>query len=272
MNNVIEYERPDQQAMLRESAQDFEIAQTFQVTSIDTYTLAAEEAGNLKQRVKRRIEARKSLTSKLDVLKAEIMGLFAPGIEQDEATIKYYECGMITYSQEQLRKQQQEQERLDAIAREERARLARIEAEANAEAERIKYEAEKKATKAKTPGEANRILDNADIHASEKHDIASSARNESAAVFAAPSAVVVPMAAGTSIRKAWKGRCTNLHDAIQFVSHHPEYERLLMVDESALNDVAKALKQNMRVDGCEAYEVQSVISRQLKGVLRRECK
>ena len=80
-------------------------------------------------------------------------------------------------------------------------------------------------------------------------------------VVAATSSTVAPVASGTSVRKTWKGRCDDKAKLILFVTTHPEYLGLLDVNESALSQIAKAQKTNMKIDGCVAYEESSIASR-----------
>lgn len=56
-------------------------------------------------------------------------------------------------------------------------------------------------------------------------------------------------------RTTWKARVTDPMKLIRFVAAHPQYVNLLMPNESSLNTLARSLKQNMRIEGVEVFEI-----------------
>lgn len=275
-NETITYQAPDAVAMEAEATGVLTCSKEINITTPAMYDLAAEELRAIKTRAKELDEQRKTITVPLDNAKKAVMDLFRRPIEllgEAEGVLKR---GMLTYSEEQERLRRIEQARLDAIAKAERES---IEAEARAERERIaaefkaRAEAEAKvaaAAIAKAEGveakaAALRAADEAVIRAAQeqerqKEEVA--AMELSASVITAPVAYIAPAAAaGTSIRETWKAKCNDKAALIKFVSDNPQFLNLLDVNDSALNQLAKAMKQSMKIGGCEAYIERGIASR-----------
>lgn len=237
-NSVLEYEAVNRDELVSEGLATLEIARSFEITTQSTYELAADEVRDIKFRIRTLDEKRKSITSKFDEAKKAVMELFKPGIEKLEAAKTYYESGMVRWAREQERIKAEAQARAEAAARAERERL-------EAEARKI----EEKAAKTKN------------------EEIAARLREEAAAAQAAAEVVTpvvvaaAPVTAGTSIRKTWKGRCTDKMKLLEFIIKNPAFIDLVDVNQSALNKIASAQQKNMDIGGCESYQDSSVVSR-----------
>ncbi len=82
----------------------------------------------------------------------------------------------------------------------------------------------------------------------------------------APVAVVaasrpVPKLAGTSIAETWKGQVTDFAALVAAAAADPQYLGLLQPNQVAINQLAKALKRELRVPGVQAVPSDSVRSR-----------
>ena len=128
-----------------------------------------------------------------------------------------------------------------------------------ADAERQKAEAEAAGDSAKAAELATIAAGIKDAADWAKEDAA--IKQDEAAIITAPT-VHVPetKVSGISTRDNWKGRVTNKMELIKAVAEGRASEALLLVDESELNRRAKALKNELNVPGCEAYNAESATS------------
>lgn len=275
-NNTVVYEQPDAVAMVAETEGTLTCVKEIHITSPAMYDLAADELRTIKARAKELDEKRKTITVPLDNAKKAVMELFRRPIEllvEAEGVLKK---GMLTYNEQQEALRRAEQARLDAIAKAERERL-----EAEARAERARIEAEFKARaaiEAKAAAEALaqakgkeakeaaiRAAEEAAIRAAqdkERQEAEAAAIELTASVIAAPVALAAPVAAaGTSVRGTWKAKCVDKAELVKFVSVNPQFLNLLDVNDSALNQLARAMKESMKIGGCEAYLEKGISSR-----------
>ncbi|QYY30271.1 hypothetical protein K2O51_23150 [Cupriavidus pinatubonensis] len=233
-------------------------AQGYAIDSPTMYELAAEDLRAVKLLAKDVEEKRTAITGPLNQAVKAVNDLFrAPKtyLEQAESTLK---GAMLTYDREQQRKADEARREAERKAREERER---IEAEARAvekaaaeEAERIAAEANAAAASgnAKKAAELEQqAIATAEAGANEARSLELSAELVTAAP--APVATSAPKVAGLSTRQNWKARLTDKMALIRFVAEHPEHQHLLDVNQSALNQLAKAQKDAMRLPGVEAY-------------------
>lgn len=129
-------------------------------------------------------------------------------------------------------------------AQEKARREAQAAADAAAKAERDRLAAE--AAKAEKKGDA----------------VGAAALSATASVITAPVvAAAFEQAKGAIVVKKWKGRVIDKGVFVAFVAEHQDYLHLLDVNESALNKLAAAMKENLHVGGVEAYEEASLTSR-----------
>ena len=80
-----------------------------------------------------------------------------------------------------------------------------------------------------------------------------------AALSVTSSTIEVEVSAKGS-RAAWKGRCNDKMALVRFIVSNPEYLNLVDVNASALNQLAKAQKDAMRIDGCTAYQDRTIVA------------
>lgn len=275
-NKIVAYESPDAAGMLTETEGTLTCVKEIHITSAAMYDLAADELRTIKARAKELDEKRKTITVPLDNAKKAVMDLFRRPIELLAEAEGVLKKGMLTYNDQQEALRRAEQARLDAIAKAERERL-----EAEARAERARIEAEFKARaaiEAKAAAEALaqakgkeakeaaiRAAEEAAIRAAqdkERQEAEAAAIELTASVITAPVALAAPVAAsGTSVRWTWKARCVDKAELVKFVSVNPQFLNLIDVNDSALNQLARAMKESMKISGCEAYIEKGISSR-----------
>lgn len=215
-----------------------EVSKQLAITSDAMYELAGEELITVKTRIKKVEELRMTITDPLTKAHKATMSLFKVPLELLEEAKQFYQRGMLAYTSEQDIKRKEEQLRLDAIANAERTRL---EAEAKA--------AEEAAAKLKGKAAAEARF--------AAQQLAESARNVTAVVVEE----VKPVSAGNSVRKVWVGECTDFPALVRFVVDHPDYINLLVIDQTALNNLAKSQQDSFAINGCRAYQNSSITSR-----------
>jgi flagellar biosynthesis GTPase FlhF len=212
-------------------------------------------------------EKRLTVTRPLDAAKAAFMALFATPTAQYDMAIGVIQNNILTYDNAERAKVRAEQERLEALAKAERQRIeaeaaevrrkaAEAERAEKAKAEALEREAEQAARQGDTEAvkaaqeAAARIRAEAEAKAREARDEAA-AHASVAAVMIAP-VVAAPEQAGG--RVTWKGRCDDKMKLLLFIVANPSYANLVEVDQTALNQVAKAQKDGMKIDGCTAFQ------------------
>jgi len=249
-NEKIEYDRPDAGELLESAVTVLTISTAIDIASPAMYDLAAEQLRDVKDAIKTHTERRLGITRKMDDLKKDVMSLFTPALTKLEEAKTYLEGAMLSYNRRIEEERRIEQKKLDDAANAAKKRLEE-------EARRVQQEAEnlaKQARGAKAKEEAAAAV----ARAAEE---AEAIRLTASVVVAPQAAVQAPIAAGTSTRKTWKGRCDDKLALVKFVAEHPEYISLLEVDTTALNSLAKSQKENMKVAGCVAFEDIGITSR-----------
>lgn len=233
-------------------------AEGYVIDSPTMYELAAEDLRAVKALAKQVEEKRTAITGPLNTAVKAVNNLFrAPAtyLEKAEATLK---GAMLTYDREQQRKADEARRAAEKAAREERER---IEAAAR-EAERVaREEAERiaaAAALAAKAGDAEKAAElqqqsiaAAEAGANEARSLELSA--ELVTATPVPIATATPKVSGLSTRQNWKARLTDKMALIQFIATHPEHQHLLDINQSALNQLAKAQKDAMNLPGVEAY-------------------
>jgi hypothetical protein len=75
-----------------------------------------------------------------------------------------------------------------------------------------------------------------------------------APVYAPPVTVAptTPKVAGIVHRETWSARVVNIAALIKFVAAHPEHQNLLTPNTTALNQLARSMKSNLKIDGVQA--------------------
>lgn len=74
------------------------------------------------------------------------------------------------------------------------------------------------------------------------------------AVVAAPVQRATPKVAGISYRDTYSARVTNPAKLIAFVARNPQFANLLTPNQTALNQLARAQKEMMQIDGVEVVK------------------
>lgn len=67
-----------------------------------------------------------------------------------------------------------------------------------------------------------------------------------------------PSASGIAYRETWSAKVVSLRKLIAFVAQHPEHERLLLPNQTALNQLARAQQHNLTIDGVQAVSTKGV--------------
>lgn len=117
---------PEVKALTAQSTTLAEKARTLIVTTNEQYESAAFELQAIKGAKDRLEKLRKTFTAPLDQAKKAIMDFFRGPTEQLDAAEFRYKRAMVVYSDEQARKQRDEQARADEAARKERERIAEL--------------------------------------------------------------------------------------------------------------------------------------------------
>ena len=217
------------------------------ITDQASFEAAVEDRGEIKRRLAKIDEVMSPIVSAAHATWKTAVGkreqLRGPFVEADKA----YARAMGAYEQEQerLRREQEaaarrERERLEA---EERARVA-------AEQERLRKAEEDRRLAAAAAAEA-------------KGDAETAERLISAPVVVptvAPRPVYVPppppaqkpTAQGVSFRDSWSAKVTNLMALVQAIAKGEQPITLIDANQTALNGLARTLKQSMNVPGVEA--------------------
>ena len=266
-SETLTIERPNQAALIEETGVVLSNATSLVIDSNDMYEIAASELSAIKKRAKELEAKRVSLTKPLDEVKKGLMDLFRVPLEKLTSAETAIKKAMIAYTDEQERKRREEQARLDAIARQQREALER---EAKEKAElAAKAEAAAKEEQAKIAAIANaETRAKLEAENAEKAEAAKAAAAEAEALQLA-AAVVTPQvavqntaqAAGVSARVNWKAEVLNKAELIAFIANNQQYANLLDVNQSALNQLARGMRDLMKIPGVKAYQEKIIASR-----------
>lgn len=227
----------------------------FAVRTADQYTAAGDELKRVKTAQKRLDDVRRSITRPIDAAKKAVMDLF----REPEAKLAAAETGlkaaMVSYANEQERIRQEEQRRLEDIARREREKLAAQAAEAERKA-REKAEAERQAAEAAAAAgrheEAAKLAAKAAAIEERAASKADALQLRAATVVAPVVQSEAPKVAGTSTREDWRFEITDPSAVPR------EY---LLVDEAKLGRIVRALKADATIPGVRVYSVRVLAAR-----------
>lgn len=251
MEVVLSPPTPDALSALIEN--EVRSARQLVISSPEQYAGAAEVLKRIKANAKALDDNRKAITKPLDDAKKKVMDLFRVPLEQLEQAEKKIKNGLVAYAREQERVRAEQQARLRAAQQAEEARLRVKAAKAQAEAEEKARELVRQASAAQAEGDAKTAakltvraattLERAEHKAGELLQQA-----ESVPVAVVPN-TTVPKVAGLRSAGLWKARVTDASVVPR------EY---LVVNESALNAIARATKGAINVPGVEFYEETSI--------------
>lgn len=218
---------PESQALAAESEGSRDIAETIVIASPETYQWAGEQLREIKSKAKELDERRKKITKPLDEAKKQVMDLFRPALEfltQAETIIKRK---MIVYQSEQ-----------EKIRREAEAKAREAQRK---EQERLEEQARKAEAKGKAE-QAEALRQQADM---------------TPAVVVAPEA---PKANGTSIRTDWEAEVMDKKALIKAIAAGTAPD-VLDVNMKTLNQMARALKDQLNIPGVRARQVERMAVR-----------
>lgn len=241
---------PDESALTKRAQSALEMVKSMTIESPETYELAADELKAIKTKAKALEDQRTAITGPINKALKAVNDLFrAPGqyLAQAEQIIK---GKMIAYTTEQERIAAEERRKAEAAVRAEQERLAREAAEREAAAQ---AEAEKLIA----AGDDEKAAEVQAAAAMEAATLTATAELMTAPVVAAPVAKV----AGVSMRGVWKAEVTDKAALIAFAATNPQFQGLLDMNTSALNQMAKAMKDAMQIPGVRAFEDKQLASR-----------
>ncbi len=232
---TINMELPKKEMLLSQANPILEMANALVIDDDNMFVIAGEELKPIKGHWNKMEEMRVSLVKPLNDHVSLINGLFKDPMaiyKKAEDIIKEKQRGWVRIKDERAAALKREQDRLDAIARE----------EARKEEQRLLDEAAEQAAAGNT-------------------EMAAQIEQEAAQVAATP-VMSAPVAevktelkgGGTSIARPWKAEELDHIAFIKFVAANPQYSELLKTDLSALQKMAKAMKDNMRFDGIRVYQ------------------
>ena len=140
---------------------------------------------------------------------------------------------LVTFDTEQERIRQEEQRRLQEQARRDAEERQLVEA--------IALEEEAQAS-----GDASLAME------------AAAKLEEPVHVPAVAVAPMTPKVSGIAYRETWGGRLTDIAAVIKYAAANPQFMGLLMINQPALNQLARSMKHQMRIPGVEAVCTKDV--------------
>lgn len=234
---------PDANQLNNRAQSALTMVESMVIDSQETYDLAADELKAIKSKAKTLEDQRTGITGPINKALKAVNDLFRGPAQYLEQAEKIIKGKMLTYAAEQERIAAEERRKAEAALRAEQERLAR---EAAAKEAAAKAEAEALIA----AGNAEKAAEVQAQAAIEAASIAATAQVMTAPVVEAPVAKV----SGISQRSVWKAECTDKAALIAFIAANPQFMNLVDVNTSALNQMAKAMKETMQIPGVRAYE------------------
>ncbi len=240
---------PDSSQLTTRAQSALSMVESMVIDSHETYELAADELKAIKSKAKKLEDDRTSITGPINKALKAVNDLFRAPSDYLAQAEKIIKGKMIAYTTEQERIAAEARRAAEAAIKAEQERIARevAEKEAAAAAEAAKLLAQGNEEKA------------AEVQAQAAIEAAS--LSTTAAVMTAP-AVAEPVAkvSGVSMRTVWKAEVTDKMALIAFVAANPQFANLLDANTSALNQMAKAMKDAMQIGGVRVYEDKQLAS------------
>lgn len=215
-------------ALMQDAEKTLQLVRDYQIQTAADYEGAAEQLKAIKSKAKSLDEQRKAITKPLDDAKQQVMNLFRPPLQFLADAESLIKRGMADFQREQERLRLEAQRKAEEQARKEQERLAR----------RAKQAAEK--------GQADKA-----------EQLAMQAQMVQAPVVAFEK----PKAAGVSVRKNWKADVVDFDALVKAVAAGKAPARLLMVNTTELNKIAKALQADTDIPGVRVYAEDVVAAR-----------
>jgi hypothetical protein len=197
----------------------------FKVTSAEGCAQAGTLVSAIRKRIDELTETRLEITRPMDASKKRVMDFFSGPISKLESANKLLSDAVLTWNREESARQAAAQAQLQALADKEREKL------------------EKRADRAEASGKTEK--------AEELRQVAST-------VVAPIAAAAIPVSGAMGVRKVWKARVTDKTALIKAVVEGKVPESVLLIDESALNKIAAALKGSLNYPGVQPYEDESL--------------
>lgn len=126
----------DMQKLVTQAEGDVALAQCFTIISNDGYIKAGEILKTIKGRYQEIEAKRKEMTLPLDETKRRIMDFFRQPLEQLSNAERLIKGAMVGFTQEQEKIRREEEQRIQALAREEQERLDKLVMEGIAQAQK----------------------------------------------------------------------------------------------------------------------------------------
>lgn len=247
---------PDSVALAARAQQALSFIESFQVDSVESYGLAADELRAIKLRASAIEEQRTSITGPMNTALKAINNLFRGPAELLEKAERIVKSKMLDYDREQ--------ERIAAELRrkaEEAAALERRKLEEQAAAQRRQAE-EQAAAAAKALAEGNAqaaqlAQANADRANAESHESAMTAQ----LVVAAPPAIELTKVKGISTSAKVDFEVLDLHALIKHVAANPQLLALVKADDVKLRAYVKGLGTACVLPGVRVFEERVMSAR-----------
>jgi hypothetical protein len=261
---------PDAGAMHTSAITYLDTVRSLEIKDQPTYDRASRGLVAIKTKWKELDEIRRAIVKPLDEARKNVQALFNPALQTLETAETEIKGAMTRFLEEEQRRAAEAQRAAEEAARKERARLAQEAAAAEAAA-REKAAAERQAAEdarkalelAQRQGRAEDAMEMAEQAAmaevrAEQAEQAGQAQAAELATLAgltvaAPVVAAPTKAKGQSVRRVWKGRITNKAAFVRACAENPQWLALVDVNEAALNQLAKALQENLSIPGVEAY-------------------
>lgn len=234
---------PNSQDLSRRAQSALDMVQSMTIDNAESYGFAGEELQAIKKRGKALEEQRTAITGPLNAALKAVNALFKPAQELLDSAESVIKTKMIGFQR----------------AEEARAAEARRIAEAEAAAERARMQAEadaaaKLAAAAAAAGQAEAAAE----AAAQAEAMQLAAQVVTAPVNIAP---IVKAAGISKVSVAYKARVTDPMALICHIAQNPDLARLVDVNTSALNAMAKALEKNLNLPGVEVYTEDRIAAR-----------
>jgi hypothetical protein len=230
MNEIVtRVNAPDEAALTLDAQQALEVANGVVIDSPDMLTIVAAELQEIKSKAKRLEEQRVTITKPLLAAKKAVDDLFRRPLEYLAQAEAAYKGAITRYTRAQEEERRRLQAEADARARKERERLEALAAKQAAAGK------EEKAVETLARAEATALMQ--------------------------PVIAEAPKAAGISTRRLYRAQVVDKAALLAFVVQTPAFANLVVVDESALNALARAQKDGFALPGCKLVVEDSVSAR-----------
>lgn len=255
---------PQQSAMLTPAERALAQAEALVIDSPEMNDIAGFELKAIKNRYNALEAQRKALVKPLDEHRARLMDLFRKPLsllEQAEAAIKR---SMLVYSNKVDEERRREEARLAEQARREQAekeaQAKAAQAKADAEAAELRRKAEEAAAAGRA-GEAAKLTAKAEAKVEAGETKAEELRQAAANM---PTAVVLPpppKVAGVHTTVTYDAECDNLLELARFVVANPIFLNCIQVNQPALRQQAKSMKEAFAIGGCRLVKKAGISAR-----------